>query len=93
MNTDHLEVVNLLTNLLGKQRRQAVAGRDISTAVVLARRPGVVELDTRAEGDVPSNARRSDRSALRIRAIVAPTLRKEIILTLNLHVVVRARPC
>lgn len=52
-DTHHLEIVDLLTDLLGKKRRQAVAGCDLSTAIILATGPGVVELDTRVPVDVP----------------------------------------
>jgi hypothetical protein len=48
----HLEVVDLFSDLLSEQRRQTVASRNVSTTVILATRPGVVELNARAEHDV-----------------------------------------
>lgn len=49
----HFEVVDFLPNLLSQQRRQTVAGGNISTTVILAAWPGVVELNARAKHDVP----------------------------------------
>lgn len=67
VGTHHLEIVDLLPDLLGKKRRQAVAGRDISTAIILATGPGVVELDARVPVDVPPiDCLSSERCALRI---------------------------
>lgn len=86
MDTHHLEIVDLLSDLLGKQRRQAVASRDVPTAVVLATWPGVVKLDARIPVDVPpTNRLRGDRCALRTCAAVPASFRQEVIFTLNLH--------
>lgn len=86
MDTHHLEIVDLLPDLLGKQRRQAVASRDVPTAVVLATWPGVVKLDARIPVDVPpTNRLRGDRCALCICAAISAAFRKEIIFTFNFH--------
>lgn len=92
-DTHHLEIVDLLTDLLGKQRRQAVAGCDITTAIILAAGPGVVELNPRVPVDVPpADWLRSDRCALRVCSVVAAAFRQEVIFTLNLHMLARAGP-
>lgn len=92
VHTHHLEIVDLLTDLLGKQRRQAVAGCNISPAVILATGPGVVELDARVPVDVPpADWLRSDWGALRVCAVVPATFRQEVIFTLDLHMLARAR--
>lgn len=48
----HLEVIDLLADLLSEQRRQTVASRNVATTIILAAGPGVVELNARAEHDV-----------------------------------------
>lgn len=50
--TCHLKVVYLFPNLLGKQRGETVASRNLSTSIVLATRPCFMELDSRTEDDV-----------------------------------------
>lgn len=52
-----------------------------------------MELDARAEGNVPPNTLRSDRSTLRFRTVEASAFGQEVVFALNLHVVVRTRPC
>jgi hypothetical protein len=50
--THHLKVINLLPNLLSKQRGETIASGNLSTSIVLAARPGFVELDARTEDDI-----------------------------------------
>ena len=67
MNTYHLESIQLLLDLLSKEGRQAIACSNFASSVILTRWPGVVELDTRAEADVPGcEAPRRAWQALRI---------------------------
>ena len=47
--TYHLESIELLLDLLGKHWCETIAGSNLSSSVVLSARPGIVELDTRAE--------------------------------------------
>ncbi len=66
LRTYHLEGVELLFDLLSKHRRQAVAGCNLTPTVILSTRPGVVELDSRAEGSISftDRALRGARNAL-----------------------------
>ena len=51
-STYHLECVELLFDLLSKQRSEPVASSHVSATVVFGTRPGIVELYARAEADV-----------------------------------------
>lgn len=65
MMTHHLEVVQLLLNLLSKERSQTVARRDVSTSIIFAAGPGIVELYPRAEDKTLGHHRvRGNRSTL-----------------------------
>lgn len=66
--TYHLEGVELLFDLLSKHGRQAVAGCNLASAIILSTGPGIVELDSRAECGISltDGALRSARNALRI---------------------------
>lgn len=50
--TYHLKVIDLLPNLLGKQRSETVASRNLSTPIVLTTRPCFMELNARTEDDI-----------------------------------------
>lgn len=50
--THHLKVIDLLPNLLSKQRGETVASRNLSTSIVLAARPCFMELNARTEDDI-----------------------------------------
>jgi hypothetical protein len=50
--TYHLEGIEFFLNLLRQHRCEPIAGRNISSTVVVLRRPGIVELYTWAECDV-----------------------------------------
>lgn len=52
IGTDHLEGVQLLFDLLGKHRRQAIAGSNLAASVIFSTWPRVVELNTRAKCSV-----------------------------------------
>jgi hypothetical protein len=54
--TNHFEVVDLLPNLLGKEGSETVAGRNLSTSIILAARPGFVELNARTEDDISTTS-------------------------------------
>jgi len=49
--TYHLEGIQLLLDLLCQNGRQAIAGSNVTSAIILRAAPGVVELNTRREGD------------------------------------------
>ena len=49
--TYHLEGVELFLDLLCEHRSQPVARSNLSTSVVIGRRPRIVELDARAKAD------------------------------------------
>lgn len=87
--THHFEVVDLLPNLLSKQGGETVAGRNLSTSVVLAARPGFVELNARAEHDISTgNSLRGDRRTLGLGGREPSCVRKEVILSGDLDGVV-----
>ena len=79
MITYHLESIQLLLDLLSKEGRQAVARSNFASSIILGWWPGVVELYTRAEADVPGReAPRRAWQALRI-AIGEVCQRQEIL--------------
>ena len=51
-NTYHLESIQLLLDLLSKEGRQAIARSNLTSSIILAWWPGVMELYTRAEADI-----------------------------------------
>lgn len=84
--THHFKVVNLLPNLLGQQRRQAITSRNLAASIILTTRPGLVELDTRAEHNVSSGHRLwSDGCTLRLRGSVPTLGREEVIFSCDFH--------
>lgn len=84
--THHFKVVDLLPDLLGQQRRQAIACRDLAASIILATGPGLVELDTRAEHNVPSGHRLGgDWCTLRLRSRVPTLGREEVIFSCDFH--------
>jgi hypothetical protein len=86
--TYHFEIVNFLPDLLGKQRSEAVASRDFTSAVILATGPGVMKLDTRAESDIsPRDRLGSDGGALGVGRVVSPSFGQEVVLARNLDVI------
>lgn len=52
-STHHFEGVELLFDLLRKHGREPVAGRNVSSPVIILGRPCIMELDPWAEGNVP----------------------------------------
>ena len=54
--TYHLEAIQLLLDRLRQRRRQSIARRDVSPAIVLPTAPGIVKLHLGAEADVPRRA-------------------------------------
>ena len=65
--TYHFERVQFLLDLLREHRCQPVAGGNLSAAIVVGSRPGVVELDARAKGDVFEGSLRCTGQAPRAR--------------------------
>lgn len=51
-NTYHLESVQLLLDLLSKEGRQAIACSNLTSSIILAWWPGIMELYARAEADI-----------------------------------------
>lgn len=47
--TNHLKVVELLLDLLSKERSQPVASCDFTPAIILAAGPGLMKLNARAK--------------------------------------------
>lgn len=83
MTTHHLEVVQLLLNLLSKQRSQTVARRDVSPSIIFSTGPGIVELYPWAEDKALGHHRvRGDRGTLAFAD--ESTVRQVVINTSNL---------
>lgn len=53
LSTYHFEIVELLLDLLSQHGCEPVAGRDLSTPIVLLARPSIVEHDSGGESGVP----------------------------------------
>lgn len=83
MPTYHFESVQLLLDLLSKNRRQTIASSDFTPTIVFSTGPGLVELDARAEADV-TRATWSNGSTLRLKSTEFGN-RGEVVLTLDLH--------
>ena len=67
VDTYHLKSIQLLLDLLSKEGRQSITCSNFASSIILAWWPGVVELYTRAEADVPGcKAPRRAWQALRI---------------------------
>ena len=64
--TYHLEAVQLLLDLLSQHGRQAVASGNLSAAVILLGRPGIMEDDAGRKGSVSLAGRRGTRTALAV---------------------------
>lgn len=80
--THHLECVQLFLDLLSKHWRQAVARRDVTTAIVLPARPCLKGDDAGAEGGVALQA--ALRGSGRALGVLAETEgRNKVILTAN----------
>jgi hypothetical protein len=86
----HFEGVELFLDLLCKHRREPVAGCNVSSAVIVLRRPRIVELNTRAEGNVSFatlwSAWKTPRASIR-----NARSRKVVLITNGALVVGRAR--
>lgn len=79
----HLEIVQLLLNLLSKQRSQAVTSCDLAASVVFAAGPCLVKLNARTKHNVPGGLR-SDRRTFRLMAVEA-ALGEKVVLARNRH--------
>jgi hypothetical protein len=82
--TYHLESVELLLDLLGKHWCKAIAGCNLTSSVVFSTRPGIMELNSRAERSISlHSALWSGRYALGV--ALEPQRRHEVILPTQCH--------
>jgi hypothetical protein len=82
--THHLEVVQLLLDLLGQERGQSVARRDVPPSVILATRPRFMEPNARAEDQTLRQfcLRRGHIGARK------SSIRQEVVIPSDLHTIV-----
>jgi hypothetical protein len=72
----HLERVQLLLDLLRQKRSQPITSGNLTTAVVFAARPSVMEGDTRAKADVVFGSR-ARRSGCTVGVCISPVRRRK----------------
>lgn len=53
----HFESIKFLLDLLGKQRGETITCRHVSPSIILAARPSIVELDSRAKRNISTGSR------------------------------------